>query len=91
MQEEGRDFTGISFDVGQCDVCEREVLTYPAYEGEAEVICCVHCDARVTNGLRTALGEDLPDFGYGLLELQGCGNPECGGGRCSRMADEEAG
>jgi len=102
------DFSDSSFQLGRCSACAREVLTYPAFESdgqahqsddpvhqdgpEREAWCCVHCDTAVIDGLRLVSGEDLPDVGYGLLELQGCGNPDCGGGRCSReIRDEPAG
>jgi hypothetical protein len=48
----------------------------------------VHCDQAVQRKLRPAKGEDLPSNGYGLLETQGCGNPSCGGGQCSRKQNE---
>ncbi len=82
-------FTDASFTIGSCDTCEREVLTFPALDTDGDGRCCVHCDAPVTRELRLASGADLPDHGYGLLELQGCGNPECGGGTCSRQSEEE--
>jgi hypothetical protein len=38
--------------------------------------------------LRAAKGDELPTSSYGLLETQGCGNPSCGGGQCSRRQNE---
>lgn len=93
----GSDFSDNGFQLGQCPSCAREVLTYPSFAlddpvaeetQECAALCCVHCDTAVTEGLRLVSGTDLPDVGYGLLELQGCGNPDCGGGRCSRELDE---
>ena len=82
-------FAVTRFIVGRCEPCDRDVLTYPAFDDEgAEFPHCVHCDAAVTAEVRDASGDDLPDHGYGLLELQGCGNPDCGGGRCSRPTED---
>jgi hypothetical protein len=82
------EFGEIGFTVGHCSVCARQVLTYPALDPGSDQLHCVHCDAAVSDGIRPANGSELPDHGYGLLELQGCGNPDCGGGACSRMSSE---
>ncbi len=82
--EELLEFGEAEFLLGNCPDCKRRVLTYPADASDGGGSRCVHCDSSVTDELREANGDDLPDAGYGLLELQGCGNPDCGGGRCSR-------
>ena len=82
-------FDELEFVLGWCAICDREVLTYPDPDGaELDRRCCVHCDQGVQRKLRPAKGEDLPSNGYGLLETQGCGNPNCGGGQCSRKQNE---
>lgn len=84
-------FEETPFVIGYCADCQRRVLTHPDLDGDGERALCVHCDAVVSDDLRPASGAELPDHGYGLLELQGCGNPECGGGACSRQqADGDA-
>lgn len=80
-------FGELEFTLGYCAICDRDVLTYPDPD-ESERQCCVHCDQAVQRKLRAATGEDLPSSGYGLLETQGCGNPSCGGGQCSRRQNE---
>jgi hypothetical protein len=80
-------FDELEFTLGYCAICDRDVLTYPDPDA-SERRCCVHCDQTVQNKLRPATGEDLPARGYGLLETQGCGNPSCGGGQCSRRQNE---
>ena len=78
------------FTLGWCAICSREVLTYSDYDPDAaEERRCVHCEQLVRQRLRSAPVDDLPANGYGLLELQGCGNPSCGGGQCSRRQNEE--
>lgn len=79
-------FAAISFIVGRCNACERQVLTYPDTDTgtAAGQMRCVHCDATVVAEIRTTDASELPEHGYGLLELQGCGSPDCGGGRCGR-------
>lgn len=84
----GSDFDEIVFTVGYCPACDQRVLTHPDFSEEsAPSALCVHCDGPVVDDLRSSSGADLPDHGYGLLESQGCGNPECGGGACSRLRD----
>ena len=79
----------LDFTVGFCAICDKEVLTYADFpdQGEPEQRC-VHCDQLVQHRLRLTTGDQLPANGYGLLELQGCGNPACGGGQCSRRQNE---
>ncbi len=86
----GAGFSEVAFTIGRCEECARDVLTFPGFEPSDEHVYCVHCEKPVVEGLRDAAGDDLPEHGYGLLELQGCGNPECGGGACSRMGNEES-
>jgi len=82
-------FEELEFVIGWCAICDREVLTYADFDADATARRnCVHCDQWVQRGLRAAPGEELPDHGYGLLETQGCGNPACGGGQCSRRQNE---
>jgi len=88
MQPNGG-FEDTRFTVGRCLACDRRVLTYPAYDSDPPAYQCVHCDSVVTEGLDTAPGSALPDHGYGLLELQGCGSPDCGGGQCGRAQSAE--
>lgn len=83
------DFAELMFTFGHCTTCDRRVLTYPDVEADSGHLHCVHCDAVVGVELEAAPGGDLPEHGYGLLELQGCGSPDCGGGRCGRMDSEE--
>ena len=81
-------FDELEFAVGSCAVCGRDVLTYPdPAEPDRERRLCVHCDQPVRRP-RAAKGQELPTHGYGLLETQGCGNPSCGGGQCSRRQNE---
>lgn len=88
---ESGEFEDLEFRVGFCAECEREVLTYLSYGSEGgEQCCCVHCDVPLRAATRPARGADLPDAGYGLLELQGCGNPDCGGGRCGQVMMKES-
>jgi hypothetical protein len=88
MEELG--FDELEFVIGWCAICDRDVLTYPDPDAPEEDPrrCCVHCEQAVQRQLRPATGEALPSNGYGLLETQGCGNPSCGGGQCSRRQNE---
>ncbi len=88
--DSGAEFSEVSFRIGRCEECARDVLTFPGFEPGDDRVYCVHCEKPVAEGLRDAAGDDLPDHGYGLLELQGCGNAECGGGACSRKEQEES-
>ena len=83
-------FDELQFVVGRCVPCDREVLTYMDVGSPdgPERRRCVHCDEPVEHQLRAASEDDLPSHGYGLLETQGCGNPNCGGGQCSRRQNE---
>ena len=74
------EFDDLEFPLGWCKLCEREVLTAA---GNDEARQCVHCDEPVTK-VRHARGLDLAGSGYALHEEQGCGRPDCGGGRCGR-------
>ena len=82
-------FDDLRFTIGDCASCARTVLTYTAFDLDEEAHRCVHCDKAVTSNLSSTAGEALPDHGYGLLEAQGCGNPECGGGACMRLNGQE--
>lgn len=85
------EFGDLDFRIGRCAECERDVLTYVSYGVEGgETVCCVHCDVPLVDELQSAPGAGLPDIGYGLLETQGCGNPDCGGGQCGRAMMKEA-
>jgi hypothetical protein len=82
-------FEELEFTVGWCAICDRDVLTYADPEAEdLSLRRCVHCDEGVQHRLRSASGDQLPAHGYGLLETQGCGNPSCGGGQCSRRQND---
>lgn len=82
-------FDELQFTVGWCAICDRDVLTYPdPAVSELDRQLCVHCDQAVQRKVRAAKGDELPQHGYGLLETQGCGNPSCGGGQCSRRQNE---
>jgi len=79
-------FDELQFTVGWCAICDRDVLTYPDPDDDRPR--CVHCEQAVQHKVRAATGDELPTHGYGLLETQGCGNPGCGGGQCSRRQNE---
>lgn len=75
----------LEFTFGWCAICDRDVLTYADPEAtDGGRRQCVHCDQIVGHRMRIAHGNELPAHGYGLLETQGCGNPNCGGGQCGR-------
>ncbi len=82
-------FAEVSMMVGRCGTCDRRVLTYPASDLDEPHHHCVHCDSLVTEDVRATDIDGLPEHGYGLLELQGCGNPDCGGGACGRKPAAE--
>ena len=67
-----------------CDSCGREVLPYIDYAAQQESLCCVHCDGALGGGFRVVTGKELDENGYSFVEEGGCGNPDCGNGRCSR-------
>ncbi len=75
-------FDDLEFPLGWCTPCGREVLTAVAEDGDGRL--CVHCDLPVDGALRQARGVDLAGSGYALHEEQGCGRPDCGGGRCGK-------
>ncbi len=81
-------FDELEFTLGQCAICDRDVLTYSDPDGALDEGRWVHCDQLDKRHIRAATGEDLPAHGYGLLETQGCGNPSCGGGQCSRRQND---
>ena len=77
-------FEDSEFAVGWCAICDRDVLTFANDLDDGDLsLRCVHCEQRVGR-LRVAIGEDLPQHGYGVIEDSGCGRPDCGGGRCGR-------
>jgi hypothetical protein len=88
MEDVGSD--ELQFVVGRCAPCDRDVLTYLAVAADdrPERRLCVHCDQPVEHQIRAATEDELPSHGYGLLETQGCGNPNCGGGQCSRSQND---
>jgi hypothetical protein len=73
-------FDDLDFPLGWCGQCRREVLI--AARADREVGDCVHCGQPITGRIRHARGIDLGASGYALYEGQGCGRPDCGGGRC---------
>jgi hypothetical protein len=73
-------FDDLEFPLGWCGHCQREVLT--AVGDESDARHCVHCGEPIGGPIRHARGMDLADSGYALHEEQGCGRPDCGGGRC---------
>ncbi len=78
-------FDESEFVVAWCSGCGREVLTYiPADDPDEERRHCVHCDVALGAELRAAPGSELTAAGYAVVEPQGCGNPNCGGGQCAR-------
>jgi hypothetical protein len=82
-------FDEIEFMVAWCAICDRDVLTYlDSDASEPAHRRCVHCDQLVQRRIRAARGDELSGYGYGLLEDEGCGNPNCGGGQCSRRQNE---
>lgn len=74
------------FIVGHCARCGRDVLTHAGYDEEKgrELRLCVHCDRGVDRELRAVVQAELDSYGYAVIEDLGCGNPDCGGGRCLR-------
>ena len=62
----------------------RSSPTRSVSEDGSDELRCVHCDRPAAGPLCFAAGEDLPEHGYDFVEFGGCGNPNCGGGRCSR-------
>jgi hypothetical protein len=76
-------FEESEFTVGWCAICQRDVLTYVEDPDGDDGARCVHCEQRVGR-LRVAVGDDLPQHGYGVIEDGGCGRPDCGNGRCNR-------
>lgn len=76
--------TNLEFTFAWCAGCERDVLTHAHYDAEGtERRLCVHCDGDVANERTVQVG-DLEAEGYAVFEQQGCGKPDCGGGRCNR-------
>lgn len=67
-----------------CDSCGREVLSYLDFGATQEALCCVHCDGALGAGVRVVSSQELEENGYAFAEEGGCGNPDCGNGRCSR-------
>ena len=77
------DSNELVFSLGWCSTCAKEVLTHVDYdEAGAESLRCVHCDAAVVTDLRVATETELSERDYAIVEEQGCGRPDCGGGRC---------
>jgi hypothetical protein len=73
------------FIVGHCIPCGRTVLTHAGYgEKGCDLRLCVHCDTGVDRDLRAVVRPELDSYGYAVIEDLGCGNPDCGGGRCLR-------
>ncbi len=73
----------VVFSLGWCSTCEKEVLTHVDYdEAGVESLLCVHCDTTVATDIRVATESGLSDREYAIVEEQGCGRPDCGGGRC---------
>jgi hypothetical protein len=73
-------FEELDFPLGWCEHCQREVLTGASADSDARY--CVHCGDPIAGRIRQIRGMDLGDSGYALHEEQGCGRPDCGGGRC---------
>jgi hypothetical protein len=77
--------TPLELSFAHCDTCGRDVLTHTDYAADgAERRLCVHCDGDVTSEPRSVRIADLDAEGYAVLEEEGCGRPDCGGGRCGR-------
>lgn len=53
-----------SFPTAKCLACDRHVLTYVAFDGDAESRCCVHCDGVVDGDLRWINATELEAEGY---------------------------
>jgi len=74
--------------VGHCGRCGREVLAVLAAGGalDEERRACAHCEATLDPAALRWLDEaDLDAVGYAAYaEAEGCGRPDCGGGRCGR-------
>ena len=77
------DESSVSLSMGLCPGCKRDVLTWLDYDDDgAERRLCVHCDATVETGLRLVDESELSEKDYAFVQEQGCGRPDCGGGRC---------
>jgi len=75
--------TALSLSIGPCPECKRDVLTWIDYdENGAERRLCVHCDSVVEADVHLVGEGELAEKDYALVEEQGCGRPDCGGGRC---------
>lgn len=68
-----------SFPTARCAVCDRYVLTFVAFEGDAESRCCVHCDGVVGADLRWINASELEAEGYQF----GAPQAAAAGGGCS--------
>jgi hypothetical protein len=76
-------FSAVEFATGYCSSCERDVLTHSSFDDSGlEVRFCVHCDTPLD--VEMTKGSALSAYGYDLIEAEGCGRPDCGGGRCGR-------
>ena len=76
--------TDLEFTLAWCPACERDVLTHAHFDADGpERRLCVHCDGDIENQ-RVLPIDDLEAQGYAVIELEGCGKPDCGGGRCTR-------
>ena len=77
--------TEIEVAFAWCETCARDVLTHGDYDADGhERRLCVHCDGLVAVERRAVRLGDLEAEGYSVIEEQGCGRPDCGGGRCGR-------
>jgi hypothetical protein len=69
-----------SFPTAQCNSCDRQVLTYVAFEGDSESRCCVHCDAVLEADLRWINASELEAQGYQFGAPAAATNGGCGSG-----------
>jgi hypothetical protein len=77
------------FPIGWCVRCARQVLTALSPLGtETDGRQCVHCDGSIATATAMVSADELHRYGYGPRdEGEGCGRPDCGGGRCGRTSD----
>jgi hypothetical protein len=75
--------SGLEITFAWCEACGHDVLTHAHYDQDDAERLCVHCDGPVASERKVRLA-DLEAEGYAVIEQQGCGRPDCGGGRCGR-------
>jgi len=73
-------FGASEFPVGDCSVCDKEVLTFVDFDDAgSECRRCLHCETTISGRVRWIDSEMLEADGYAVVEARACGN----GGGCS--------